>query len=114
MRRTYEVSGWPPNQTIRQIGRISPDELASWGYSETDEQPRAVIESDFQDKATSWSTERQAFQPLWVGELYEGCDTCGCPVYEHVPGQQQFIGSLRISGNSGQPINLRVACEQFS
>lgn len=114
MRRTYEVSGTPLNRTSRQTGRISPDELASWGYVETDDQPCSVVETDFQDNATLWRSGCDGFQPMWIGDPYQGCDTCGCPEYEHVPGQQGFSGSLRISGGAAQPLNLRVACEHFS
>ena len=104
MHRTYEVSR---DGRLRPNGRISERELLSWGYKQTDASLIAADAETIKDQATLWKSPRGEVSDLWVGEEYQGCDTCGCPQDEH-NGQRRVLG-VSLGSN-----NARAVCETFS
>lgn len=90
------------------------DELRNWGYVQTEIQAWGVSGDKYHDRATFWDTERNGREGMWVGEAFGACNTCGCPEYEHVPGQRHFSVTLAVDGETADATDARMACEAFT
>ena len=72
MRRVYEWSGLPGEQTLVPAGRISEAKLRAWEYS-AGERRWTFVGGGFRDTVRLWKTARPDLRvpDLWVGEQEE-------------------------------------------
>ena len=79
MRRTYELRHGG-TEHLRQTGRMSDREVQAWDYEPSGGTVPEVAEETFRDRATLWRSDRRDVTDVWLGEPYDGCETCGLPV----------------------------------